>query len=111
MRVSVVNVFAPLVLLRSCLLTTGSAVRVRQQEPLGSQANWPDPLVHENPDRSMPIGVLLFWIDAAHFDERGVIDARTRESAGENALDGARVRGRRRGRLGPRETARSPISV
>ena len=36
----------------------------------------------------MPIGVLLFWIDAAHFDERGVIDPRTRESAGENALGG-----------------------
>jgi hypothetical protein len=59
----------------------------------------------------MPIGVLLFWIDAAHFDKRGVIHVRTRETAGENALGGAIVRGRRRGRFGFREPPFSPISV
>jgi len=59
----------------------------------------------------MPIGVLLFWIDAAHFNERDTIDARTRESAGENALGGAGDRVRRRGRFGFREPPFSPASV
>jgi len=58
----------------------------------------------------MPIGVLLFWIDAAHFDERGAIDARTRESAGENALGAACARGRWRGRFGFGEPPFSPES-
>jgi hypothetical protein len=59
----------------------------------------------------MPIGVLLFWIDAAHFDERGVIDPRTRESAGENALGDAIVRGRRESVFGRGEPPFSPESV
>jgi len=59
----------------------------------------------------MPIGVLLFWIDAAQFDERGVIDARTRESAGENVLGGAIARGRRESTFGVGEPPLSPISV
>jgi hypothetical protein len=59
----------------------------------------------------MPIGVLLFWIDAAHFDERGAIDARTRESAGENALGGACGRARRESVFGRGEPPFSPESV
>jgi hypothetical protein len=59
----------------------------------------------------MPIGVLLFRIDAAHFDERGVIDARTRESAGENALGGAIVRARRESVFGVGEPPFPPASV
>jgi hypothetical protein len=58
----------------------------------------------------MPIGVLLFWIDAAHFDERA-IDARTRESAGENPLGGGSVRVRRESVFDRGEPPFSPASV
>jgi hypothetical protein len=59
----------------------------------------------------MPIGVLLFWIDAAHLHERGAIDPRTRENAGENALGGAIARVRRESTFGVGEPPFSPASV